>query len=316
MSLPTMLDVVKRNGSEQLVGLIDESVKLIPEIRVIPTRTIRGYIYKTRVRTAVPTTAGFRAINAGVANSVNTIENRLVECFPLEARWLADKLQADSNEDGAAAYIAEEADGVMKGQLQGIAGQIYYGTGTGGNSAGFPGFINQYDTSLAIDAGGTTATTGSSVWMVRFGPKDVQIVMGNNGMLEITPKAPLENPVLATDPNDSNKQFLSYMQDLTGRLGCQVNSKYSLVRIKKLTADSTHTLTDSMIDQALELFQGGGPDAIFMTKRSCRQLKGSRTATSPTGTPAPWPTQIEGMDGRMIPIFMTEAISNTEALTL
>ena len=59
---------------------------------------------------------------------------------------------------------------------------------------------------------------------------------------------------------------------------------------------------------------GRGPNAIFMTLRSLAQLQASRTATSPTGAPAPFPTGVAGVAGNNIPIYVTDAISNTETL--
>ncbi|MBA7711875.1 hypothetical protein ES703_120842 [subsurface metagenome] len=47
-----------------------------------------------------------------------------------------------------------------------------------------------------------------------------------------------------------------------------------------------------------------------MTARSLGQLQDSRTATNPTGAPAPFPESAFN-----VPIFDTTAITNTEALT-
>jgi hypothetical protein len=95
-------------------------------------------------------------------------------------------------------------------------------------------------------------------------------------------------------------------------VGVQVGSINSVARIKKVTEDSTKTLTDKLIYQALAKFpEGIRPDAIFMTRRSREQLRASRTATTTTGAPAPIPQDVEG-----IPIVATSALTNTEALTL
>jgi hypothetical protein len=324
MSMLTILDIAKTNGVDAVTGLIDETIKAHPELTLIPSRTIRGINYKTLVRTALgTTTAGFRSINAGVADLANVYENRLVEAFPLEARWTVDKALADSYEDGAAALLALEAAGVMEGQMQGLAAQFYYGTGTGGNSAGHPGLINAYDsTNMVIDAGGTTATTGSSVWILCAGPTDVQWVWGNAGQLELTPAANqvLSQPTLVVDSNDSTKKFLGYSQTLSARVGLQVGSTRSVVRIKKLTEDSGKGLTDSLIAQALALLPVGKvPTVMLMNRRSRRQLQVSRSVTisastrvgGGVGNVADLPTEAFG-----IPIAVTDAISSTEALTL
>jgi hypothetical protein len=91
-----------------------------------------------------------------------------------------------------------------------------------------------------------------------------------------------------------------------------VGSVNSICRIKKLTADSGNGLTDDLIAQALEKFPAGvRPDVMFMSKRSRRQLQNSRTAVNATGAPAPFPVESHG-----VPIVVTSALSNVEALTL
>lgn len=308
-----LLDIVKANGADSVVGLIEEAVRVTPEIDVINARTIRGITFPTLVRTGLGRTTGsFRAANAGTAPIQGTYENRIVSTYMLEARWECDQLVADGYEDGAAAYIAMEAEGVMQGEMQGLAKQFYYGSG---NSAdGYPGLIQAHDaTNMVIDAGGTSAGTGSSVWLVRSGVRDVTWVWGNNGSLVPSPVR-TESKI---DPADAAKKFDIYVQTLKGRPGLQVGSTRSICRIKKLTADSGKGLTDALISQALAKFPVGfGPTVCFMTQRSLAQLQSARTATSPTGAPAPFPTSITGVDGSLIPIRVTEAISNTESLSL
>ncbi|HXE53707.1 MAG TPA: hypothetical protein VN541_11855, partial [Tepidisphaeraceae bacterium] len=78
MAVTTLLDIAKANGSDPIVGLIDETTKAHPEISMVAARTIKGLNYKTWVRTGLPT-AGFRQANQGVASSKSTYENRLVD---------------------------------------------------------------------------------------------------------------------------------------------------------------------------------------------------------------------------------------------
>lgn len=320
MGLPNLLDIVKANGSDALVGLIDEASKAAPEMKMAPSRPIAGISYKTLVRTALPgnTSGSFRSANAGSAGLKSVYENRLVETFIIEPRFECDKAVADAYIDGAPAYIAMEASGIMEAELQGLCKQFYYGTGTGGNAKGFPGLLQAYDaTNMAIDAGGTTASTGSSVWLVKFGPKDVTWVWGNGGSFNLS-QPRIESLI---DPSDTatppTKKLDGYVMTLVARPGLQVGSLRSLVRIKKLTEDNGKGLTDALINKALEKFPTGSqPDVIFMSRRSNRQLQSSRTATNPTGAPAPWPTSVVGIAGQNVPIVVTDSILDTEALTL
>lgn len=304
----TLLDIAKLNGSDKVVGLIEEALVLAPEVSLFPARTIRGTSYKTVVRSALPTTQ-FRNANEGVASSKSTFVNRLVETFILDAQIKVDKAVADAYEDGPAALQAIEAAGVVGSALKLLGSQIWYGVGTGGDAKGFPGAIGVHDTTnMVVDAGGTTAGTGSSVWGVKFGPQYAQMVLGNNGSLQLSDWMTQQ----VTDANSN--LYTAYCSALTAYPGLQVGNIYSVGRIKKLTEDSGKGLTDALIASLLQKFQtnlGMFPDVLFMTPRSLYQLRASRTATTPGGTPAPIPTEVFG-----VPIQVTNQILNTEALTL
>ena len=317
----TLLDIAKANGSDDIVGLVEEAAVATPEVtgmvsfanqpRQVPgvgdSRTIRGISYKTLIRTALPTT-GFRDINEGTAATKSTYENRTVETFTMNPRWTADKAAADRYEDGAAAWIAMEAMGHMESAFQTLGKQFYYGTNaTHGHAKGFPGLLQSYDSAnMVVDAGGTTATTGSSLWAVRFGVQDVRWVWGNDGELNLS-------DVDERDVDDSDgNPYTAYFQELHAYAGLQVLSTQSIGRIKKLTEDANKGLTDDRISDLLAKFKVNKyPHALFASRRSIKQLQQSRTATNPTGAPAPWPTEAFG-----VPLLPTESISDVEDLAL
>lgn len=303
--MQTLLDIAVKNGSDAITGLIDEAASGNPEIRLGYARTITGINYKTLVRTANPT-VGFRNANEGVAGTKATYENRLVETFILNPRWQADKAVADRYEDGAEALLAMEAEAHFNAAVAAICRQMYYGTGTGGDAKGFPGLVQSYDNvNMVVDAGGTTDNTGSSVWLVKFGPKYCGWVWGNDGQMELS-------EVDLRDVSDGTNSFTGYHQELTAYSGFQVGNVKAVARIKKVTEDSTKGLSDSLISKALAKFPVGIiPDVIFCSRRSLFQLQASRTATNATGAPAPVPTEAFG-----IPVVATDSILNTEALTL
>jgi len=304
MAMPTLLDIAKANGSDGVVGLIDEATKAHPELTLVAARTIKGLNYKTLVRTANPT-VGFRNANEGTAATKGTYENRLVETYILNPRWECDKAVADRYEDGPEAYIALEASAILEAAMQTLASQFYYGTGA--DAKGFPGLLAAYDaTNMVVDAGGTTDSTCSSVWALRFGPINVIWVYGNGGSLELSDVAESRILDAATNP------FTAYVQELLAYPGLQVASLWSIGRIKKLTADVGKGLTDDLIADLLSKFPVGvRPDVLLMSRRSLRQLQDSRTATNATGAPAPFPTESFG-----VPVAPTDAITNTETLTL
>jgi hypothetical protein len=324
MARSTLLEIAKANGSDAITGLIDETIKYHPELAMGAARTIKGLSYKTLIRTALPA-VGFRGANEGVTVDKSTYENRNVECFIFTPRIECDAAVADKYEDGPEAYIALEGAGVMESTLQFLATQFYYGNsgaiaaanGGPNDAKGFPGLIQSYDaTNMVVDAGGTTANTGSSVWLVKFGPKDCQWVYGSNGELMLT-------DVRTETLYDANsKPFTGYVQEIKAYPGVQVGSVNSAVRIKKLTADSGKGLTDALISSAISKFPAGwAPDVILMSRRSRTQLQQARTATlfsivgtSPSkssGVIAPLPDDWNG-----IPIAVTDAIKDVESLSL
>jgi len=314
MSYPTLLDIAKLN--EGAGDLIEESIQGTPEVsglnprtgEVIPNvaaaRTIKGTQYKTRVRTALPS-ASFRDANEGATRSKSTFENRLVETFVLNPRIDVDKAVADAFEDGWQEYLAIEGVGQIEAAMRTLGKQFYYGRGSSGDAKGHPGLIDAVDDSMIVDAEGTTESGGSSIWLVKFGPRAVQWVFGSDGAIE------LSDVRIGDVIDDDSNPYTAYIQELLLWAGVQVGSKNVIAQIKNVTAQTGKTATDDLIYQALEKFPSGiVPDAIFMTRRSQRQIRESRTATNATGTPAPLPMDVEG-----IPLLATDSILNTEAIS-
>jgi len=302
-----------------VAGLIDETVKAHPEITLGDARTIQGLNYKTLVRTGLFNGSTFRTGNTGATVGKATYENRNVETYILNPRWECDKAIADAYEDGAQSYIAIEAESMVEKSLVDLTKQFYYGTNAtfGGNALGFPGLLDAYDsTNNVVDAGGTTDSVASSVWLVKFGPKHVQWVWGQNGQLV------LPDPRIETIYDSNQKPLTGYVQDLTARPGLQVGSIRSLVRIKKLTTDAGKGLSDALISLALAKFEVGiVPDVILMNRRSRQQLQASRSVTIFSGAGSKATAAMENVapvpeSAFGIPIAVTDSISSTETLAL
>ncbi len=304
----TLLDIAKANGADAAVGLIEEVLTVAPEVtsQFSASRTIKGTSYKTLVRTTLPT-AAFRNANEGTAAVKSLFDNRVVECFTLNPYWYADKAVADRYEDGAAAYIALEADAIMRAAMITLGKQFYYGNTAGsfGDVKGFPGLLNMYDaTNMTVDATGTTANTGASVWAVKFSQKDVTWVFGENGQLAVS------DVRVQTMLDTNSNPYTAYVQELLAYPGLQLGNIKCVGRIKNITAESGKGLTDALLSKLLAKFPVGyKPDAFFMSRRSLQQLQTSRTATTPTGVPAPYPDS--AFD---VPIVPTDSIQETEAI--
>jgi hypothetical protein len=309
----TALDLAKFNGSDQAIGLIEENLNAAPEFEMLPARTIPGTSFKTLVRTAYPTTS-FRNTNEGVEPTKSTYVNKLFETYYYDGQMEVDKAIADADEQGADHALTLEADGHARAFMLKAGSQFYYGSGsTLGDAKGYPGASQFVDSSLLIDAGGTTSATGSSVYAVCASPKFFETLYGNNAVL--SPGTWRMQTITR-----SSKEMTAWKNSLEGWCGLAFYSKYAVGRIWKLTADSGKGLTDTLLSQLLNAFPiGVKPTHLFMSRRSRRQLQVSRTVTlfgQGTGRPsqpllAPVPTEYDG-----VPIIATDSILDTESLTV
>jgi len=311
MARTTMLDLTKRRHGAKEVGLIEANLSYAPELGLFPARTIEGTSYTTLLRVGLPTVA-FTHLNGGVAASKSRYENKLVEAFIIRSLIEIDKA-AISADTSASSLQTDESMGVTEATLRLIGRQVYYGRTAGkGDAKGFPGLQDMVDNTMVYNATGTTADTASSIYLIKFGIKDVQMIFGKNQTLALPP---FRDETL-TD-SEGNK-YDGQVSHLTGWVGLQCTNPNSLVRVCNVTEDSGKGCTDVLLAKALDKFPTGiRPDVILMSKRSRTQLQTDRAArtsnssgkTNGGSVYAPTPTDYEG-----ISIVATDSILNTEAI--
>lgn len=298
----TSADVIAVNSSEEVVGAIWEIVKEVPELLVIPAGPVEKTMYKTLVRTGLPT-AGFRAINTGRDRDQGTIVARVVQCYFLDASWDMDNQGLSGIDWGDPLVDLVEAH--LTSAFHALAAQTWYGINA--DAAGFVGVASLHpytDSDRTIDAGGTTADTASSVFALRLGPQDVSYAWGNDG--EIRAGGVIEQQLY----DGAGKAFMGRAQAIEGWAGLQLTNYTSTGRILNLTDDAGAGLTDDRLSALIATFPANkNPNVFFMSKRSRGQLQMSRTATNGSGTPAPWPVEAFG-----IPIHESSDVSITEAI--
>lgn len=314
----TLLDVAKLNADSKVIDLIEENLTSAPEARIIPAMTIKGTSYTTLIRKTYPKPA-FRQVG-GVSNTLkSTYDNRLVNCFYLDGQLEVDTAAARADERGEQHVLDLEASGVMKGSLLTLGSQLYYGTQAGGDANGFPGAQAVVDASLVKDATGTTASTGGSVYGFKLGDQFVNFVFGLGNVMTL---GEWRKQFVTRTVGGVTGEQEAWKNCLAGYAGAQFVNKYAVGRIKNITEDVGHTLTDKLIGQWLALYPVGlQPDVLFMSRRSIRQLQESRSATSITNARntkasdagfdvwAPEPTSSNG-----VPIVKTDSLLDTETI--
>jgi hypothetical protein len=155
---------------------------------------------------------------------------------------------------------------------------------------------------MVVSASAGTTALNTSVYGVILNSKNVTLVGGNNKTFEATDWMKQQVDV------STGVSQTAWTKGISGYIGCQWVNKYALGRIYNLT--STTGLTDTLLYQLeAKLPAGLRFDAFFLHKDQLEKLRTSRTATNPTGAPAPLPTA----SGGGTPLIVTDSIVTTEA---
>lgn len=323
----TMLDLAKANCGDVEGPLVEEAVGVYPEMSVLAANQLGAgeLSYQTLTRTGYPT-AGFHDMGGGHLPSKSSTSLERFEVFPFGGRVEAVKHLADNwKKGGAAGYFSFEALGIMKTAIYKLCRQIWYGRVADGK--GFPGLknftalgtsvtdpISGKEFPMVLNAGGTTAGTASSAYLVVTGENDVELQFGLGSPFNL-PEPRIGD---VQDPKDPDKKVEAYISVLQGFAGMATPNKHCVRRIANLTLDAGKGMTDALLADALATFPAGvKPSAIFMSTKQRQCLQKSRTVvlqgqgnTRPNQPQiAPLPTEYEG-----IPIHVTDAIGDTDAI--
>jgi hypothetical protein len=305
-----LTQLLKLNNLNALdVGAADIFTSAPALARMAATESSNGtkHIY---LKYSTAPTVGFRGVNDGVENSISADTEVSIDLKILDAGFVEDVAIARAYKGGVEGFLAREAQRHIRKALAVAETQAFYGTGTPGSSSGFSGMandsgLNGLSDTQVVNAGGTTAGTGSSCWVIRSvdALTDVAVVV-KEGQLTIEP---YYQTVMA---GSTTGRLDVYRVPIVGHMGLQLGGSKSVVRVANLTADSGKGLTDALIAQALEKFPSDAPATMIVcNSRSLSQLQRSRTATNATGAPAPFP-----IDAFNIPIVVTDNIVSTETL--
>lgn len=260
-----------------------------------------GTDHKYIKETGAPT-VGFRAPNAGRSRSKSTDLVVTISLSILDACFHVDAKLADSYpKGGAAAFMAREARRHLRAAFKALQQQIFYGTGSGvdGAASGFVGLadnpqLNALNDTMVVNANADSgAGAYFDVWMLRTGPEDMQLILGQDGQID------MKEFYKQSMQDGSGNWFPAWVQDIDGWAGCKIGGARSVCRIVNCDGRVNATsglVTDDLLDDAYERFPTEKkPNLIVMGERGNKQLRQSRTATRTDGAKAPRPTEWEGI---------------------
>lgn len=277
---------------------------LIARMAAVPANASQGTQHKYLKHTTAPS-VGFRPVNTGLDFSASDQTLVTVDLKNLSANVRMDQSIAKAHPSGPEVCLDLESFLGLQAAFSAGEKQLFYGDGAQGNADGFKGLVQASTIDALADAmvvNATGATALTSVYFLRFGEPDVELVLGRDG--NITQGATFEQMI----PDATGKLFPAFCRIQEALMTIKVGGAYSIARICNIGVAAGKTLTDAMIYSALATFPSNrGPSVMVMNRRSLAQLRASRTATSPTGAPAPVPTEVEG-----VPIISTESIRNDE----
>ena len=269
--------------------------------------TLHKYLKQTTA-----SSAAFRAALAGLDKTASADTLVTDTLAILDGSFSTDVALADAYKGGRDAWLQMELIRTMKQVFAVAEKQVLYGTGN--DASGFAGLLDdsQLDAladAMVYNAGGTTADTQTSVFLLRSGKDDCSFILGNDGNIVVEDEPTVIEKVV--NPGTDNKTYPALYVPVNGYSGFQIGGAYSAARIANVhPTDADAQLTDDMIYEALALFPASRqPNIIAMNRAALKMLRASRTAVNVTGAPAPRPTEVEG-----IPIACTDQIVSTEAV--
>jgi hypothetical protein len=294
-----LLKLADANLAPDFANDLLQDAPLIRALSAVYANASQGTQHKYLKDTAAAS-AGFRPVNTGLDYTASDQTLVTLDLKTISANPRVDKQIADAYPSGAEAFMDFEGTRALRSAFRNLELQLVSGTGNDAN--GFAGIMSSTYTNgltdpMVYNAAGASAR--SSVWLIRLGSEDVELVLGRNGNIDVG------ETFTQLIPDATGKLMPVYARVQEGLIGLKLGGAYSIGRICNLASGA---LTDDMIYEALALFPASRmPNLIVMNARSRKDLRASRTATNATGAPAPMPTEVDG-----IPILQTDAIGNAE----
>ena len=295
-------ELLKVNNENLSGAVVDELLQDAPLVRAMAAVPSSNGVNHSFLRYDAPPTVGFRAANDGRDHDHSGDTQVDIVCKILDASFTMDVQVARAYKEGPEALLRRESTRHMRSAFQVLEKQVIYGTDL--NAGGFNGIYDELDNlnnEMVFDAGGSDNLT--SVLLIDSSDPwtSAAIVSGNDGNITMDPA------VLQRISGSTTGHLGAYFHNISSWYAYQHASKYSVARIANVDAEGT-AVDDALIAQALKAFPAHRrPNMIVMNRDAQAQLRDSRTATNPTGAPAPFPTSVFN-----IPVIVTDQLSNAE----
>jgi hypothetical protein len=250
--------------------------------------------------------AAFRAVNTGLNNAASYEKTISLDLKYLDASFHRDVAIVQGAKDRAA-YLTKETGRALAAGFSSAEYQLIQGTGV--DALGYDGLqqlASLYDGNSVNVAG----SGGTRVYMLIAAEDAVCGIAGNDGQF-VVDEAVMQKMI--TDAA-TGAGYNAYNVNIGGYLGLQVAGKYSIAFAYNIDGTSGKGVTDSILAQLYAKFPSDRApmvNMILMSMKGLGQLQASRSATSPTGAPAPFPASWDAA-GREIPIVVSDAVNDAE----
>jgi hypothetical protein len=296
-TLAGILELSDQNNFDIDVSNLFDSAPAIRALAAVMSTQGTDHKY---IRETAAAGSAFRAIGAGLDNASETVEQVTVNLKLLDATVRIDQAATKAFKGGEGAYMAARANAALRAAFFQAEKQFFQGTNN--SASGFSGledwlYTDDVGDDFVVDGGGAA---GKNVWLVRSTPADVALV--SNGELEL-------GELDQVSVYDGSASYAAWQLPIMSWLGVQFGSINTVARIYNLDGTSGNTLTDDLLSSAISAFPAGkGPTHIFMDRTSHKELQQSRTATTTTGAPAPFPSESFGVE-----IVVSDGVGATDA---
>lgn len=302
-STNTLAGILALNDRRLSVAEGNDVLNAAPFVRVAHAQSAsNGGTQHMFLRRLTAPGVGFRAAAEGITNAAGTFEDVTVNCAILDASFSRDRAIALAYGKGATAYMDKEAGMSLAEAFFKMECAIFR-SNINKQFTGLPGstFFDATSDGQVVDVAGNG---GRSVWLLRCAEDGISIVAGNEGRVDMA-----EEDAVVQALDASSRPYTALHRSILGWFALQIGSKYDAVRIANIDGTTGKKLTDAYLAQAIAKFPAARqPTHIVMSRTSHSELQQSRTATNPTGAPAPFPTEAFGL-----PIVVTDAIPEDES---